>query len=190
LRVRLVVPFFLVAVALVRPRSRGLPTWAVAPAAAVAGLFAIYVSYDFATHWRGRSLAGFSETIAAIPPGRSLLFFPAAGPGAGIPEGHYTLPHPYLGQHYVARGGGRSLPHLRGHPGAYWITMKPPEPPAPSWGDPRRFDWQAHAAGFDYFLLEVPAEGPLPDPMVTAPPGAYGTVMARGRFILWNRLGQ
>lgn len=190
LRVRLVVPLFLVAVALVRPRERGLPAWALAPAAALAGLFALYVSYDFATHWRGRSLAGFSETIAAIPPGRSLLFFPAAGPGAVFPERHYTLPHPYLGQHYVARAGGRSLPHLRGHPGAYWITMKPPEPAAPSWGDPRQFDWQAHAAGFDYFLMEVPGEGPLPDPMATAPAGAYGTVMARGRFILWNRLVQ
>jgi hypothetical protein len=190
LRVRLVVPLFLVAIAGVRPRARGMPPWALAPAAAAAAAFAVYVSYDFATHWRGRSLAGFAETLAAIPPGRSVLFFPASGPGSPVPDRHYTLAHPYLGQHYVARKGGRVLPHLRGHPGAYWITMKPPEPPAPSWGDPRQFDWPAHAAGFDYFLLEVPAEGLLPDPMRTAPPGAYGTVLARGRFILWTRLGQ
>ena len=187
LRVRCVVPLYLLLVACVRARPRGLPPWALAPAFAVAVIFTGYLSWDFATHWRGRSLDGFSRTLAAIPRGQSLLFFPASSPDS--PEAHYSLPHPYLGQHHVARNGGRALPHLRGHPGAYWITMRPPEPPAPSWGDPRQFEWDKHAAGFDYFLLEIPLSDPPADPMQTAPPGAVQKVAAHGRFILWKRLG-
>ena len=189
LRVRCVVPFFLVCVALVRPRPRGLPVWTVAPAFAAGLAFALYVAVDFATYWRAQVLDGFDEAVAAIPPGQSLLFFPAAATSER-PERHYSLPHPYLGQHYVARRGGRALPHLRGHPGAYWITMKPPEPPAPGWGDPAAFRWDEHAAGFDYFLQErpMPGGGPLLEPMRTAPNGAVGEVLVKGRFILWNKL--
>src|SRR4051812_4229024 len=97
LRVRCVVPLFLVAVAGVRVSRRGLPAWAAIPAAAAGLIFAIYVSADFRGHWRGRALDGFDQAIAAIPPGQSLLYF------AVFPEPHYTLPHPYIAQYYVAR---------------------------------------------------------------------------------------
>ncbi len=180
-RVRCVFPLFLLLVALPRVRARGLPAWAAAPAlAAGVGLLA-YITYDFSAHWRGRCLPGFDQAIAAIPPGRSVLAFPA------MPDRHYTLGHPYLAQAYVARKGGRVVPYLGGHPGAYWITMKPP-PPSPPWGDPAAFVWPLHAAGWDYFLLERPALGPVPpDPMRLAPPGSVSVVSAAGRWILWRR---
>jgi hypothetical protein len=180
-RVRCVAPLFLVLVALVRPRPRGLPSWALAPALALGLLFAGYVAYDFRTHWRGRVLDGFDQALAAIPPGQSVLAFPV------LPDRRYNEAHPYLVQHYVARKGGRALPHLRGHPGSYWITMKEP-PPAPPWGDPRQFVWQEHAAGWDYFLLQIPVDGPAPDPFVDAPAGAVRRVSARGQWVVYRKV--
>ena len=180
-RVRCVVPAYLLLIALIRVRPRGLPAWATAPAlAAAVGLFG-YIAYDFSTYWRGRVLVGFDQALAAVPPGRSILVFP------DLPDAHYTEGHPYLPQHYVSRKGGRVVPYLGGHPGAYWITMKEP-PPSPPWGDPRLFDWQTHGAGYDYFLMELPVDGAPPDPMRFAPPGAVGVVSAHGQWVLWKRL--
>jgi hypothetical protein len=174
-RVRCVAPLVLVAVVAVRPARRGLPALAVAPALVAGVLFAGYVIVDFAGHWR-RALDGFDEAIAAIPPGHSLLELPA------LPDAHYTLGHPYLGQYYVARTGGRAVPYLGGHPGSYWVTMKPP-PPSPPWGDPALLDWSIHGAGYDYFLLE---RGPAGDPLAGNP--AVTPVVDRGRWKLYRRL--
>lgn len=179
-RVRCVLPLFLVLVALPRPRARGLPAWVVGPAFTVAVLFAGYVAYDLRTHFRSRVLAGFDQALAAIPPGASVLAFPV------MPDAHYTEGHPYLVQHYTARKGGRAVPFLRGHPGSYWITMKEP-PASPPWGDPRLFDWDMHAAGWDYFLVQVPVGQPPPEPLRHAPPGAVGTVSETGQWILYRK---
>jgi hypothetical protein len=180
-RVRCVVPFYLVLVALVPVRRRGLPGWAAAPAL-VAGLAMFgYIAYDFSSYWRGRVLVGFEQALAAIPPGRSVLVFP------DLPDAHYTEGHPYLPQVYVARKGGRVVPYLGGHPGAYWITMKEP-PPSPPWGDPRAFDWERHGRGYDYFLHELPVDGVAVDPMRFVPPGAVGVVSAQGQWVLYQRL--
>ncbi len=179
-RVRCVLPLFLVAVAAVRATPRGLPVWAAAPAAA-AGLFlAAYTTWDFRTHFRGRVLSGFDAAIAAIPPGKSLLAMPAPN------ERHYRRGHPYLGQYYVVRKGGRAAPYLLGHRGPYWVTLKPP-PESPPWGDPGQFVWHAHAAGYDYFLVELPAEGPEPDPFREAPAGAVTLISGEGRWALYRR---
>jgi hypothetical protein len=180
-RVRCVMPLFLLLIALPRVRPRGLPTWAAAPALAAALWMFGYIVHDFSSYWRGRVLVGFEQALAAVPPGRSILVFP------DLPDAHYTEGHPYLPQVYVARKGGRVVPYLGGHPGAYWITMKEP-PPSPPWGDPRLFDWQQHAAGYDYFLLELPVDGAPPDPMRFVPPGAVGVVSAHGQWVLWKRL--
>jgi hypothetical protein len=180
-RVRCVIPLYLLLLALPRVRSRGLPAWTVAPAAAAGLALLGYIGYDFATHWRGRCLQGFDQAIAAIPPGQSVLAFPA------LPDPHYTRGHPYLAQTYVARKGGRVVPYLGGHPGSYWITLKPP-PPSPPWGDPAAFVWEQHASGWDYFLLERPVGAPPPpDPMLLAPPGAVRVAFAGERWILWSR---
>ncbi len=178
-RVRCVLPAYLLLIALVRPRVRGLPVWTLAPAYLAALGFFAYVTADFAGHFRGRVLAGFDEVVAAIPPGQSVLGFPVR------PDPHYTEAHPYLVQHYVARKGGRAVPHLKGHPGSYWITMKPP-PASPPWGEPLLFEWPAHA-GWDYFLLERPLDGAVPEPMRAAPPGAVTRVAAAGQWELWHR---
>ncbi len=180
-RVRCVMPLFLVLVALVRVRPRGLPTWAAAPALAAGLAMTGYITYDFATYWRGQVLVGLEPALAAIPPGQSVLVFP------DLPDDHYTEGHPYLPQIYVARKGGRVVPYLGGHPGAYWITMKEP-PPSPPWGDPRAFVWERHASGYDYFLQELPVGGVPVDPMRFVPPGAVGVVSAHGQWVLWKRL--
>jgi hypothetical protein len=179
-RVRCVMPLYLLAVALVPVRPRGLPAWGTIPALAGALFSFGYITHDFATYWRGRCLVGFEQALAAIPPGRSVLVFP------DLPDPHYTEGHPYLPQHYVARKGGRVVPYLGGHPGSYWITMKPP-PPSPPWGDPDLFVWQEHASGYDYFLLERPARGPAPEPMRSAPSGAVEVVSDLGQWLLWKR---
>jgi hypothetical protein len=179
-RVRCAVPLFLLAIVCVRPARRGLPGWAVAPSALAAALFACHVAGDFHTHWRGRALAGFDEAISAIPPGQSLLALPV------LPDPHYTLGHPYLGQYYVARTGGRATPYLLGHPGSYWVTMKPP-PASPPWGDPTQFAWGVHGLGYDYFLVEQPLTGPPRDPLAGAPRGAVALISARGAWRLYRR---
>jgi hypothetical protein len=178
-RVRCVAPLFLVLVALPRPRPRGLPLAALAPAAATALVFAGYLTYDFRVNFRQGELDGFDEVVAALPPGRTVMAFAMADP-------HHTEIHPYLGQHYVARKGGRVVPYLRGHPGSYWVTMHEP-PPAPPWSDPRLFVWEEHA-GYEYFLLAQPPDGPLVDPFAQAPPGAVGEVLAKGRWRLYKNL--
>jgi hypothetical protein len=175
-RVRCVAPLFLVAVACVRPTRRGLPAWAVAPAALVGALYAAYVTHDFATHWKGRALDGFDDALAAIPPGQSLLALPA------LPDPHYTRGHPYLGQYYVVRTGGRAVPYLLGHAGSYWVTMKPP-PASPPWGDRTQFDWSVHGLGYDYFLVE----GAAGDPLARLPPDAVTLISARGTWRLYRR---
>jgi hypothetical protein len=180
-RVRCVVPSYLVLLALVRPRARGLRPKFVIPAYAAALIFFAFVTVDFAHYFRGRALAGFDQALAAIPRGQSVLGFPVR------PDPHYTLPHPYLVQHHVARAGGRAVPHLRGHAGSYWITMKPP-PDSPPWGDPGAFDWAAHAAGWNYFLIEQPLQGPPVDPMRAAPPGAVRRVSQQGQWEVWQNL--
>ena len=180
-RVRCVVPSYLVLLALVRPRPRGLRPRTVIPAFVGALVFFGFVTVDFAHHFRGRALAGFDQALAAIPRGQSVLGFPVR------PDPHYTLPHPYLVQHYVARQGGRAVPHLRGHAGSYWITMKPP-PDSPPWGDPLVFDWAAHASGWNYFLIEQPLAGPAVEPMRAAPPGAVRRVSQQGQFEVWQNL--
>jgi hypothetical protein len=216
-----VLPSYLGLIALIRPvsagpaapsgpawrrwLSRGLPLpWALAPAALAALAFFGFVTWDF-RHFARDRLAGFDSALAAIPPGQSVLAFPVR------PDPHYTLPHPYLVQHYVARKGGRAVPHLRGHRGSYWITMKPP-PESPPWGDPRVFDFFLHG-DWDYFLIERPiddfATGPVrpvlvparatlegdeettpdrPHPMWTAPARAVRRVSNEGRFELWQRV--
>ncbi len=180
-RQRCVLPLFLVALAGVRPARRGLPPLALAPAALAALLYAGYVTFDFAATWRGRALAGFEEAIAAIPPGRSVLAFP------DLAERHYTRGHPYLVQHYVARAGGYAVPGLQGHRGSYWVTPKPP-PPHPAWGDSKAFVWQEHAAGFEYFLVEAPTDGPPLDLAAAAPAGAVELVREAGRFRVYRKL--
>jgi hypothetical protein len=179
-RVRCVAPLFLVAVACVRRAPRGLPAWAVAPPAVAALAFAAYVGHDFRTHWKGQALAGFDEAIAAIPPGQSLLGMPA------LPDPHYTRGHPYLGQYYVARTGGRAVPYLLGHPGSYWVTMKP-APASPPWGDPAQFVWSVHGPGYDYFLVERPPGVATGDPLAELPPGAVTLVSGRGAWRLYRR---
>jgi hypothetical protein len=180
LRGRCVVPLFLVAVAAVRVRPRGLPAWAAVPSALAGLIFAIYVGADFRGHWRGRALEGFDQAIAAVPPGHSLLYF------AVFPEPHYTLPHPYIAQYYVARTGGRATPFLGGHPGSYWVTQKP-APEAPPWGDRTQFVWQDHGLGYDYFLVEMPLEGPQIDPLSNVPTGAVTKLVSRGPWRLYRR---
>jgi hypothetical protein len=181
-RVRCVLPSYLMLLALVRPRARGPRPWLVAPAFATALVFFGCVTWDFARYFRGRVLAGFDDAVAAIPAGQSVLAFPVR------PDPHYTLAHPYLVQHHVARKGGRAVPHLRGHPGSYWITMKPP-PESPPWGDPRLFDWNEHSH-WDYFLIEQPLQGDPVEPMRQAPPGAVRRVFAQGQFEVWQNLWQ
>jgi hypothetical protein len=221
-RVRCVLPSYLVLVALIRPLgtgistgsgrparlkaalfTRGLPLACLIPMTAVAFAFLGYVTWDFHRFSHDR-LAGFDAALAAIPPGQSVLGFPVR------PDPHYTLPHPYLVQHYVARKGGRAVPHLRGHRGSYWITMKPP-PDSPPWGDPRLFDFHLHG-DWDYFLIERPiddvhdaqpfsipsmaaVEDPdddappgRPHPMRDVPAGSVRRVVAEGQFELWQRL--
>jgi hypothetical protein len=180
LRVRCVVPLFLVAVAGVRTSRRGLPPALALVAAAAAVSFAIYVTADFRGHWRGRALAGFDEALAAVPPGHSLLYF------AVFPEPHYTLPHPYIAQYYVARTGGRATPFLGGHPGSYWVTQKP-SPEAPPWGDRTKFSWQDHGLGYDYFLVEMPLAGPQIDPLMSVPADAVTRLSSKGQWRLYRR---
>jgi hypothetical protein len=175
-RFRCVVPLFLVALVCVRRTPRGLPAWMVGIPALAAVLFASYVTADFQGHWKKQALDGFDEALAAIPPGQSLLALPA------LPDPHYTRGHPYLGQYYVVRTGGRASPYLMGHPGSYWVTMKP-APLAPPWGDPAQFVWSLHAPGYDYFLLE---RGAL-DPLATLPRGAVKLISARGQWRLYRR---
>ena len=181
LRVRCVVPLFLVAVAAVRVSRRGLPPWAALVSAAAGLIFATYVSADFRGRWRGRALDGFDQALAAVPPGQSLLYF------AVFPEPHYTLPHPYIAQYYVARTGGRATPFLGGHPGSYWVTQKP-SPEAPPWGDRTQFVWQDHGLGYDYFLVEMPLEGPQIDPLSNVPSDAVTRLSSRGPWRLYRRL--
>lgn len=180
LRVRCVVPLFLILVASVRPTRRGLPGWAALPAGVAALIFAGYVTADFRGRWRGQALEGFDQALAAVPPGKSLLYF------AVFPEPHYTLPHPYIAQYYVARAGGRATPFLGGHPGSYWVTQKP-SPQAPPWGDRTQFDWQDHGLGYDYFLIEMPLEGPRIDPMSNVPADAVTRLTSRGPWLLYRR---
>jgi hypothetical protein len=180
LRVRCVVPLFLVAIAGVRTARRGLPALLVLPSALAAIVFALFVTADFRGHWRGRALAGFDEALAAIPPGHSLLYF------AVFPEPHYTLPHPYIAQYYVARTGGRATPFLVGHPGSYWVTQKP-SPEAPPWGDRTQFSWPEHGLGYDYFLVEMPLEGPQIDPLSNVPADAVTRLSAKGQWRLYRR---
>jgi hypothetical protein len=180
LRVRCVVPLFLVAIAGVRVSRRGLPAWAAIPSALAGLVFAIYVGADLRGHWKGRALEGFDQAIAAVPPGHSLLYF------AVFPEPHYTLPHPYIAQYYVARTGGRATPFLGGHPGAYWVTQKP-APEAPPWGDRTQFVWQDHGLGYDYFLVEMPLEGPQVDPLSNVPKDAVTRLSSRGPWRLYRR---
>lgn len=183
LRVRCVVPLFLVGIVAIRRTRRGLPLWSVAPALAAALLFAGYVTADFRTHWRGRALDGFDRALAAIPPGHSVLAFPV------MAERHYTQPHPYLVQYYVARTGGRATPYLLGHPGSYWVTMKP-APAAPPWGDRTQFDWRTHGLGYDYFLVELPPDCgscDAQDPLLGVPRGAVTPLSMQGRWRLYRR---
>jgi hypothetical protein len=175
-RFRCVVPLFLVAVVCVRRAPRGLPPWVLAVPAVAAVLFAGYVTSDFQGRWKKQVLEGFDEALAAIPPGQSLLALPA------LADPHYTRAHPYLGQYYVARTGGRATPYLMGHPGSYWVTMKP-APLAPPWGDPSQFVWSLHGPGYDYFLLE---HRDL-DPFAALPAGAVELVSARGAWRLYRR---
>jgi hypothetical protein len=179
-RVRCAVPLFLVAIACVRSAPRGLPAWALSVSAIAAVFYAAYVGVDFQTHWKGRALAGFDDAIAAIPPGQTLLVLPA------LPDAHYTRGHPYLGQYYVVRTGGRATPYLLGHPGSYWVTMKPP-PASPPWGDPAQFVWGVHGLGYDYFLLERPNTGAIHDPFADLPRGAVTLVSSRGAWLLYRR---
>ncbi len=187
LRARCVAPLIFVVVAAVRPARRGLPAWAAAPALAVALGFFAFVTYDLRTFWQGGVLPGFDQAINAIPPGRSVLALPAEVPWDFHPT-HYSEGHPYLVQHYVGRKGGRAVPYLVGHPGSYWVTQKPP-PPAPPWGDAAQFDFAEHAAGYDYFLVELPLdEQPTRvDPLERAPVGAVRLVSAQGRWRLYER---
>jgi hypothetical protein len=181
-RVRCVAPLFFIALAAARPSRRGLPALAAAPAVIAALAFAGFVTYDFRAHFRGKVLDGFDEALAAIPPGKIVLGLPQN------PDPHYVEGHPYLVQHYVARSGGAAAPYLKGHPGAYWITMKPP-PLHPPWGSPDGFVWSEHAPGYDYFLLELPVEGKPPAPFEDAPDGAVRLVVSRGRWRLYEKVG-
>ncbi|HEY0714422.1 MAG TPA: hypothetical protein VGF45_17190 [Polyangia bacterium] len=231
-RIRCVLPSYLLAIALVRPiptraatpvvetgpapagsrkswparwLRRGVPLVGLAPAVVVALVFFGWLTTDFRRFARER-LAGFDEALAAIPPGRSVLGFPLR------PDPHHTLPHPYLVQHYVARKGGRAVPHLRGHRGSYWITMKPP-PDSPPWGDPRLFDFAQHGA-WDYFLIEKPIDAlddsrpfmvptrlavesggeegdeppARPHPMREVPRSAVRRIVDGGAWELWERV--
>lgn len=183
LRVRCVVPLTLVLIALVRPRARGLPGWALAPAMAAAVALALGMAYDFRTHFARGVLAGFDEAIEKIPPGQSVLAMPA------YPDRHYTRAHPYLVQHYVSRKGGRATPFLGGHPGSYWVTLKPP-PESPPWGERERFDWAQHSLGWDYFLVEMPPGQPLVDPIAPiagGPSGAARLLSDEGAWRLYER---
>lgn len=181
LRVRCVVPLFLIAVAGVRASRRGLPAPVALVAAAVAVFFAGYVTADFRGYWRGRALDGFDQALAAVPPGRTLLYFTA------LPDPHYTLPHPYLGQYYVAQRGGRASPYLGGHPGSYWVTQKS-MPESPAWGNRELFSWQVHGLGYEYFLVELPIGVPPVDPMTTVPAGAVTRLSSTGRWRLYWRV--
>jgi len=138
------------------------------------------VTGDFRGYWRGRALDGFDQAIAAVPPGNSLLYF------AVFPEPHYTLPHPYIAQYYVARTGGRATPFLGGHPGSYWVTQKL-SPEAPPWGDRTQFVWQDHGLGYDYFLVEMPLAGPQIDPISNVPSSAVTKLVSRGPWRLYRR---
>ncbi len=184
-RVRCVVPLFLIAVAAVRPSARGLPAWVAAPSVAAALIFAGYVTWDLRTHWHHQVLAGFDEVMAALPPGQSVLAMPA------LPDDHYTNGHPYLVQHYVAWTGGRAVPFLRGHATSYWVTQKEP-PPAPPWGDRGAFVWRDHGPGYDYFLVELPlhraAHRAANDPLEHAPGNEVTLVAARGQWRLYARV--
>jgi hypothetical protein len=181
-RVRCVAPLFLVAVACIRPARRGLPPWATIPAAATGVIFAAFVLQDFRSYWRGQILVGFEDALAAIPPGRSVLAI------TDMPDPHYTQGHPYLVQHYVARKGGQAVPHMRGHPGAYWVTPRE-APAAPPWGDRALFSWHEHGPGWDYFLVELRAGAPDDDPLRRAPAGAVEVLSDVGRWRVYRRLG-
>jgi hypothetical protein len=180
LRVRCVAPLFLVAIAGVRRSRHGLPAWAAVPAALAGLVFATYVTADFRGHWRARALDGFDEALAVVPAGKTLLYF------AVFPEPHYTLPHPYIAQYYVARTGGRATPFLGGHPGSYWVTQKP-VPEAPPWGDRTQFDWQDHGLGYEYFLVEFPLAGSRIDPLTNVPANAVTQVFSKGQWRLYRR---
>ena len=160
-------------------RPRGLPAWAAAPALAAGLAMFGYITYDFSSYWRGRVLVGFEQALAAIPPGRSVLVFP------DLPDAHYTEGHPYLPQIYVARKGGRVVPYLGGHPGAYWITMKEP-PPSPPWGDPARLRLGTTRRRLRLLPARAPGGRPATDPMRFAPPGAVGVVSAHGQWVLYS----
>lgn len=163
-RFRCVAPLFLMTLALVPVRPQGLRPWATWPAFATAVVYAAYLTWDFGAYFRGRVLAGFDGALAVIAPGSTVLGLPRPPP-----DPHHTLPHPYLVQHLVARQGGRAAPYLRGHPGSYWVIQNR-MPVSPSWGDARAFDWDAHAGGFGYFLLELPPRGsnlPIVDPFAS-----------------------
>jgi hypothetical protein len=183
-RVRCVAPLYFLAIAAVRGTPRGLRPTALAPAVGAAVSMALFMTWDFASHWRGRVLVGFEEALAKIPPGRTVM-------ALVTPDPRYVRPHPFLVQHYVARKGGRASPQMRGHRGAYWVVPRPP-PLHPDWGRPELFVWADHSPGYDYFLVEGPSldapGAPAVDLLAEAPPGALRVVSAVGRWRLYERL--
>lgn len=183
-RVRCVAPLYFLAIAAVRGAPRGLRPTALAPAVAAALGLALFMTWDFASHWQGRVLAGLEEALAKLPPGRTVM-------ALVTPDPRYVHPHPFLVQHYVVRKGGRASPQMRGHRGAYWVVPRP-LPPHPDWGRPELFAWADHSAGYDYFLVEGPSldtpGAQSLDLLSEAPAHSLRLLSNVGRWRLYERL--
>lgn len=182
--VRLLVPCVLVAVLLVPWRPRGLPRAALIPVMASAIVYGGYLTHDFRSWFMRVELDGFSQALAAIPPGKRVhaLYPPFDN------ERHYShFPMGYVVDYYTVERGGTAVPFLWAVED-YWVGWRPQGPSA-SWGLASAFRWQTHGRSWDYFLAKQPApgNGPRLSLFTDAPAGAVSKVFERGLWSVWKR---
>ena len=154
-------------------RTRAAAILAGVIAVATVGAFA----YDLADFDR-RHMAGFSEAVAAIEPGRKVSFLHYTGrrvdeyPGVALG---------YFGNFAFLEHGG-AVPQTFFSRREYPLLAKEAMA-APTWGLATRFRWAQHGVGYDGFLVELhPTTGRPPfdaetlarlEPVVTSGQWAY-----------------
>ncbi|HEX2657439.1 MAG TPA: hypothetical protein VHU40_04175 [Polyangia bacterium] len=182
--VRLLVPCLLTLGLLVRPRTRGLPGWALWPVWLAATGYGLFIAQDFRRWWSRVELDGFQASLEAIPPGQRVhALYPVF-----TNERHYShFPMAHIVDWYIIARGGAATPAMTSHPKELWAAPRP-WPQAP-WGVHRAFSWERHGVYWDYFLVKQPAPGngrPY-DPFPDAPGDAVTPVFQQGLWSVWKR---